>query len=138
MIILDTNVISETRRINTGRSNPHVEDWLRRQDADDLYLSVITISELEVGVLSMLRRDVQQGTILRNWLDQKVLVEFQDRILPLGLEAARLAASMQVPDHKEANDAYIAATALACRCPVATRNVKHFLSMGVQVINPWE
>lgn len=136
MFLLDTNVISELRRRN--RTDPKVAAWADSVHAADLFLSVITILELDAGALLIERRDEAQGAVLRAWIDGKVLPSFDGRILPVDTAVARCCARLHVPDPRAERDALIAATALVHRLQVVTRNVADFHSMGVELINPWE
>ncbi len=137
MIILDTNVVSELRKIRSGRAEPAVARWASAQSASELYVSVITIQELEIGVLRAERRDASRGDLLRTWMVQHVLPAFAGRILPVDAAVAIRAASLHVPDPKSSNDAFIAATALVHRMALATRNVADFEGLGVDLVNPW-
>jgi predicted nucleic acid-binding protein len=103
-----------------------------------MYLSVVSLTELEVGVLLMERRDPRQGAILRRWLEESILPSFANRLLEIDEHVARLCAGLQVPNPRPANDAYIAATAIAHGLTVVTRNVADFATTGVRFINPWE
>lgn len=132
--LLDTNVVGELRKKS---ADEQVVAWayaLRKRDA---FLGVVTIRELEAGVLLVERRDPTQGILLRSWLDQTVLTAYVDRILPVDLDVARRAAALHVPDPRPERDALIAATALVHGLTVATRNVADFEPMGVAVVNPW-
>jgi toxin FitB len=136
MWLLDTNVLSELRR--RGRTDPKVAEWSDALHPEDLFLSVITIFEIETGALRMKRRDKVQGAILRGWIDRRVLPSFEGRILPVDTAVALRCAKLHVPDPRAERDALIAATALVHRLKVATRNVADFEPMGVGVFNPWE
>lgn len=136
MFLLDTNVVSELRR--GDRAHPNVVLWSDSVAASDLFLSAITILELEAGVLLMERRDASQGAVLRKWLDARVLPAFEGRILPVDVAVARRCAALHVPDPRAERDALIAATALVHGLTVVTRNVADFAPMGVAVSNPWE
>ncbi|WP_425309963.1 type II toxin-antitoxin system VapC family toxin [Ammonicoccus fulvus] len=135
-ILLDTNVISELRK-RPGVVNPRVAAWADAQDTDDLRVSVITVMEIELGVLLVERRDPAQGNILRAWFERAVLGDLSRNLLPVDLAVVRLAAALHVPDPRPERDAYIAATALVHGLTVATRNVADFSPMGVPVLNPW-
>ncbi|WP_126445183.1 type II toxin-antitoxin system VapC family toxin [Sulfuricystis multivorans] len=137
MFLLDTNVVSELRKVRMGKANPGLATWADGVETDRLFISVLSIEELEIGVLRAERRDPAQGAILRVWLDQHVLPAFAERILPVDLAVARLAARVHVPDPRPAFDALIAATALANDFTLVTRNETDFLGMGVRVLNPW-
>jgi hypothetical protein len=102
-----------------------------------LYLSVVSVQELEVGILLVERRDAAQGAILRTWLDDYVLPAFAGRILPVDVEVARRSAGLHVPDPKPVRDSLIAATALVHGMTVVTRNVDDFAPSGVLLLNPW-
>ena len=135
MFLLDTNVLSELRRQN--RADPKVAKWANGVHAGDMFLSAITILEIEAGTLLLQRRDEAQGAILRTWIDQKVLPAFDGRILPVDTAVAQRCARLHVPNTRAERDALIAATALVHRMSVVTRNVADFQPMGVVVINPW-
>jgi toxin FitB len=136
MYLLDTNVVSELRR--TTKAHPSVRTWAQNLPAASLYLSAISILELEIGILLMERRDRKQGAILRAWMDRHVLPTFDGRILAIDTAVAQRCAALHIPDPRSDHDALIAATALIHGMTVATRNVDHFQPMGVAVINPWQ
>ena len=94
--------------------------------------------ELELGILSIERKDATQGAVLRAWLEQQVLPEFSERTLPIDTAVAQRCARLHVPDKRGERDALIAATALVHGMAVVTRNVVDFLSTGVTTLNPWE
>ncbi|WP_420638721.1 type II toxin-antitoxin system VapC family toxin [Candidatus Poriferisocius sp.] len=138
MYVLDTNVVSEIRKIRAGRANPGVEDWIRRTPTGLTFVSVITIHELEHGVQLIERRDQEGGAVLRKWLDHNVFGAFKQRILPIDTNVARLAAALHVPDPAPVNDAFVAATAMAGGMAVVTRNQGDFERFDqLQVVNPW-
>jgi len=137
MILLDTNVISELRKARTGKADPRVIAFAEALAPEALFLSVVTVMELELGVSLMERRDVSQGALLRRWLEEQVLSAFDGRILPVDLLVARRAASLHVPDPRPERDTLIAATAHVHGLTVATRNIGDFERTGVSLINPW-
>jgi predicted nucleic acid-binding protein len=137
MFVLDTNVVSELRKVRSGKANPHVARWADTVEAAALYISSITVLELERGVLLVERRDARQGEILRTWLDNHVMPEFADRILPVDAAVARRCARLHVPNPQAERDALIAATALLHGMTIVTRNAHDFESTGVRVLNPW-
>ena len=137
MYLLDTNVVSELRKIGAGKGDRSVSRWSRSLDVAELFLSVVTIEEIEVGVLRIERHDPAQGKMFRTWLDEQVLPVFENRILPVDLQVARMCASLHVPDPRPIRDAMIGATALAHGLTLATRNVGDFEPMGVELVNPW-
>jgi len=138
MYVLDTNVVSELRKVRLGKADTNVAAWAESVDAADLFVSAITIMELELGVLSIERKDAPQGATLRLWLEQQVLPEFSGRTLPVDTAVAQRCARLHVPDKRDERDALIAATALVHGMAVATRNVADFKSTGVTTINPWD
>ena len=137
MYLLDTNVISEPRKARAGKADPKVVAWAERVPTPSLFLSVITLLELETGLLLIERRDPLQGAILRRWLETQVLLAFSERILAVDTAVARRCARLHVPDPRSDRDALIAATALVHDLTVVTRNIADFESTGVRIINPW-
>ncbi|MGG5962624.1 type II toxin-antitoxin system VapC family toxin [Salmonella enterica] len=137
MYILDTNVVSELRKARTGKIDTNVATWAESMEASDLFISSITIMELELGILSVERRDAIQGSLLRSWFEQHVLPEFSGRTLPVDTAVALRCARLHVPDKRGERDALIAATALVHGMAVVTRNVVDFEPTGVSIINPW-
>ena len=138
MFILDTNVISELRKAGDGKADANVVAWLSGVDAGTLYLSAITLMEIELGVLRIERRDPLQGARLRAWVDHRILPEFADRTLSVDLAVALRCAPLHVPDPRPERDAFIAATALVHGMTIVTRNLADFASIGVPLVNPWD
>ncbi len=98
MYVLDTNVISELRKAKAGKADRHVVAWAGSVSAGSLYLSVITVLELEMGVLQIERRDPIQGRLIRAWLDEQVLPSFAGRVLPVDEPVALRCARLHVPN----------------------------------------
>jgi toxin FitB len=138
MYLLDTNVISEIRKVRSGKADRNVAAWASAAPVVGLYVSVIAIQEIEVGVLLAERRDPRQGKLLRTWLELHVLRAFDDRILPVDTPVARRSAHLHVPRTRPVRDALMAATALVHGMTVVTRNVVDFSETGVQILNPWD
>lgn len=138
MFILDTNVVSELRKIRAGKADRHVELWADSVDAGSLHLSAITVLELETGILQLERKDPRQGAVLRTWFEALVLPEFDGRILAVDTAVARRCAHLHVPDPRAERDALIAATALVHGMTVVTRNLADFEPTGVPLLNPWD
>lgn len=136
MFLLDTNVISELRRAR--RTDPNVAAWAEKVAQDDMFLSSVTILELEIGALRLARRDASQGRLIQRWIEQRVLPAFADRVLAVDTEVARRCAHLHVPNPRPYRDSLIAATALVYGLIVATRNRVDFEPMAVPVLNPWE
>ena len=111
--------------------------WAQSVETASLYLSAISLLELELGVLQVERRDAAQGAMLRAWLDSQVAPAFAGRILAVDAHVARRCARLQVPDPRAQRDALIAATALTHGMTVVTRNTADFDATGVAVLDPW-
>jgi predicted nucleic acid-binding protein len=137
MYLLDTNVVSELRKTNSDRADRLVTAWARGIAAESMFLSAISVLELERGTLLMERRDPAQGAMLRSWMENLVIPSFAGRILPVDTPVALRCAALHVPDPKSYRDALIAATALVHGMTVVTRNVSDFEPSGVAVLNPW-
>ena len=136
MYVLDTNVISELRK-SPNVASAEVFKWAAGVPIAHQFLSVITVMELEIGVLGLERRTPPQGARLRVWLTG-VHQAFVGRLLPITSEVALHCARLHVPDRRPERDALIAATALACGFTVVTRNVADFTGTGATVLNPFE
>ena len=140
MYLLDTNVISELRKAR--KTHPNVKKWAEPLPSVNLYISVISLLELEIGILLIGRRgkdrrDKEQGAILRAWMDSHVLPAFSGRILAIDTAVAQRCATLHVPNPRSDRDALIAATALVHGLTVVTRNTADFGHTGVAVLNPW-
>jgi toxin FitB len=138
MYLLDTNVVSELRKAKSGKADRHVVAWAGSVPAGSLYLSVITVLELEMGVLQIERRDRTQSSLMRAWLDEQVMPAFAGRILAVDAAVALRCARLHVPNRLAERDALIAATALVHGMTVATRNVADFAAAKAGLIDPWK
>lgn len=138
MYLLDTNVVSELRKSRTRRTSAPVQRWIDSVPTSNLFLSALTVLELEIGVRQLLRKDAAQGAILHHWLRNQVIPSFADRILPIDTAVAQRCAALHVPVSRSNYDALIAATALLHGMTIVTRNVADFAPTGVPVLNPWE
>lgn len=137
MYVLDTNVVSELRKIRLGKADAQFALWADSIEVMDLYLSAITIQELEIGVLLAERRDPSKGAVFRLWLNGHVIPAFNGRILDVDTAVAQRSAKLHVPDPRPVRDGLIAATALVHGMTVVTRNVADFEPTGVTTLNPW-
>lgn len=138
MYLIDTNVVSESRKLASGRANANVATWMESIDPEFTFLAAISWFELEYGVLLMERRDKAQGAMLRRWLTETVQPAFEGRILPMSADIATRCARLHVPDPRSERDSWIAATALVHDLTVVTRNVADFAQTGVALLNPWD
>lgn len=136
MFVLDTHVVSELRKVRAGKADLNLAAWSENVDAAVLFVSAITIMELELGVLAIERKDCAQGAVLRAWLEDYVLTEFSGRTLPVGTAVAQRCAGLHVSDRRGERDALIAATALVHGMTVVTRNTADFAPTGVDILNP--
>jgi hypothetical protein len=138
MFVLDTNVVSELRKAKAGKADKGVVAWAESVSAPLMFLSVVSLHELEHGVLLAERCDPPKGEILRQWLDCSVAPAFAERIIPIDEAVARLAAGLHVPDPAPFRDALIGATALVHEMTVVTRNTADFERYDdLDVLNPW-
>ena len=138
MYLLDTNVISELRKTRTAKGDRRVRAWSESMPVASMFLSSITVLELERGTLLMERRDAFQGAMLRSWLEDHVLPACAGRILPVDAAVALRCAALHVPNPRSYRDSLIAATAMVHGMTVVTRNISDFEPIGVALLNPWE
>lgn len=134
MIVLDTVVLSELRK---GRPSAKVVEWLGRQRDADLYLSVVSLGEIERGIEQQRKVNPAFAQQLTRWLETLQNL-YADRILPISAPIARRWGVLSAQLGHDGADLLIAATALTHGLAVATRNVRHFKATGVQVLNPFE
>ncbi|WP_017326613.1 type II toxin-antitoxin system VapC family toxin [Synechococcus sp. PCC 7336] len=138
MFLLDTNIVSELRKVGSPKVNSGVEQWAKATPGEQTYISVVTIFEIERGILQAERKDSRKGKILREWFDKQVLTNYSERTIPLTTAIAQRCALLHVPDPMPDYDALIAATAIVHGLIVVTRNVEDFKRMGVKLLNPWD
>jgi predicted nucleic acid-binding protein len=136
--LLDTCVISE---VAAKRPNPDVLSWIDSVDPDSIYLSVITIGEIQKGIEK--QRDLGRKEALDLWLQDELLVRFRDRLAVLDvavlLEWGTLTGRLEGQGKTmPAMDSLLAATALHGRFVLVTRNEGDFLRSGAQLFNPWK
>lgn len=137
MYVLDTNVISELRKANSANVDNQVIQWAKQTPKSLMFISVVSILEIETGILLLQRKDPTQARLLRTWLENYLLLAFDQRVLDINMEIAQCCAHLHVPNPKPEKDALIGATALAYGMTIVTRNTKDYQNMGVKLINPW-
>jgi predicted nucleic acid-binding protein len=137
MYLLDTNVVSELRKVRSGKAAHNIAKWADSVDANELFISVVTVQELEIGVLLVERRNLKQGSLLRTWLHRHVLPAFDNRILSVDVAVALRSAQLHIPDPRPVRDGMIAATALVQGMTVVTRNKADFEPTRAATLNPW-
>ena len=132
MFLINTDVLSAMRR---RERHPNMVGWISRQRATDLHVSVVSVGEIEKGIIRQERRDPEFARDLSAWLDD-ILVLYGDRILPVDVPTARRWGRLCGVIGHEGPDLLIAATALERGLSVVTRNVGHFQPTGVAVVDP--
>jgi predicted nucleic acid-binding protein len=132
--LLDTNILSELRK--GPQADTKVRTWDASTDADERFTSVIVFAELMKGAQLRGRKDVGGGAALDRWIE-RVVAEFQDRILPVDLAVASVWARLMAQRSRPPIDMLIAATAIAHGCILVTRNVSDFEESGARLLNPW-
>lgn len=135
--LLDTNVVSEMRKSSTVR-NARLHAWTGQRPTESLFISVLTVQEIETGIGRLERRDPAQAGVFRHWLSAQLIPSFRHRIKPVDVAVATQAGQLHVPDKRPVVDALIAATAQVHGLIMVTRNVRDFEAMGVPVLNPFE
>jgi predicted nucleic acid-binding protein len=135
MYLLDTNVISELRR--PEKADRNVVRWSRTNPTASFFLSAVSILEIETGALRMARKDKVQAAALRVWIDDQIIRDFKDRILPFDAVVAKRCARLHVADPRAERDAMIAATAMVHGLTIVTRNIADFKNIEVSLLNPW-
>lgn len=132
--VLDTNVVSALRVPGRNRA---VMAWASSIPFTDMFVTAMTVAEIERGVAARERSDPAQGEVLRRWFLESVLPAFSGRVLPFDLAAARVLGGYRVPEHAPLDDALIAAVAESRGMTVVTRNTRHFSPLGVRCLDPW-
>jgi predicted nucleic acid-binding protein len=134
--LLDTRVLLEMRK-DARSLSPAFVAWVESLDVKDVFLSVVSIQEIQVGIVRLLAKDPLAGTSYREWLERKVLQVFKNKILPVNLDVIT-ATRLQKPEHLLDNATLIAATANVYGCIVATHSPKDFEILGAKALNPWK
>lgn len=138
MYLLDTNIISEIRKLAKNKCDKNVADWVRSTSKDLMFTNAVVMMELERGVMSIERKDTTQGKLLRHWFEMDVKPAFHGKILKIDEQTAQICAKLHIPDHAPENDAWIAASAIQHNLVLVTRNTADFARTGVKLFNPFE
>lgn len=137
MYLLDTNVISELRKVKSGKADKNVQKWSFQVAPQLMYVSSITIHELELGILLAERADKSKGGMLRKWMTEHVLPTFENRVISVDKNVVLVSAKYHVPDPKPYRDTLIAASSVVHNMTVVTRNTTNFCLDKVKTLNPW-
>ena len=138
MYLLDTNIVSELRKLETGKIHPQVYRWIKSNGFTHTYISAVTLAEIQTGILSLARKDKAQAASLDNWFTNRLLPAYRTKTLPVDTKVALIYAQLNVPNKRPINDAYIAATAIAHKLKLVTRNIQDFQGMSITLENPFE
>jgi hypothetical protein len=142
MYLLDTNVISEMRKASplkatSAKMDERVANWVGGVSGLDMFLSVVSILELERGFHLLRRRSPEQADTIRLWIRNRLLPAFEGRIFQVDLAIMQRCASLALSQTMEYRESLLAATALVHGMTLVTKNVRHFEATGVDLINPW-
>lgn len=137
MYLLDTETAAELRKASMRRGDQGLRDWAASVDVKDVYLSAITLQELEMGVRLSERDDTKRGTVLRDWMTRQVIHHLSARVLPINTAIALKAAEFHGQRARTLSHAFIAATASVHSLSVVTRHVPSFSDTGLNIVNPW-
>lgn len=139
MFVLDTNIVSETYKLTRNRANPHFTEWINQQQIEQLFITSITVMEIDMGILRLeQRKDFDQATLLRQWFEKKVLPVFADRILDFDTSSALICSRFHVPNPRAERDAMIGAIAVSHSFVMVTNNIKDFQPLGIRLLNPFQ
>ena len=138
MYLLDTNIISELKKLDSGKIHPQVQRWAYSINLMQTKISVVSITEIRTGILSLTRKDQAQAASLDNWFTNRLLPAYRTRTLSVDTEVALICAQLHIPAKRPINDAYIAATAIAHKLKLVTRNIQDFQGMPITLENPFE
>jgi hypothetical protein len=138
MYLLDTNIISELKKLDSGKIHPQVQRWAYSINLMQTKISVVSITEIRTGILSLARKGQAQAASLDNWFTNRLLPAYRTRTLSVDTEVALICAQLHIPAKRPINDAYIAATAIAHNLTLVTCNVRDFQGLPLMLENPFE
>jgi len=138
MYLLDTNIISELKKLDSGKIHPQVQRWAYSINLMQTKISVVSIIEIRTGILSLARKGQAQAASFDNWFTNRLLPAYRTRTLSVDTEVALICAQLHIPTKRPINDAYIAATAIAHNLTPVTRNMRDFQGLPLMLENPFE
>jgi predicted nucleic acid-binding protein len=133
MYLLDTPIVFELRKARAAQTDPGLAAWAAGVARERLFLSAISLVELEASVAHALRRDKARGLALRSWIDDRVVPAFEGHILPLDAAVARRRGQLPIA---ETRDALFAATALEHGLTLVTPNAAAFKGARLKLFDP--
>jgi predicted nucleic acid-binding protein len=134
MYLLDTPIVFELRKAKAGRTDPGLTSWAAGATPQNLFVSALTLLELENSAARQARIDKAAGAALREWIDGPVMTAFEGRILPVDAAVVRRRGALPYADSR---DGLMAATAIEHGLILVTRNTAAFKAGRVKVFNPW-
>ena len=134
MYLLDTGVVAELRNARAGRTDPGLAAWATGVARHSLFISALTLLELESGAAVLAIKDPAAGAARMAWIEQQVLKAFEGRILSVDVAVVRRRGQMA---YVSARDGLLAATAVEHALTLVTRNVAAFRTGKVKTFNPW-
>ena len=137
MYILATDVLAELRKAPSDGANPRVISWAKAQHPEELYISVISLLEIERGIVEVERYDAHQGRALRTWFQHQLKASFAPRTLAIDIVVAEHCASEVFSGLGSERNALLAATALAHKMTLVTGDTTEFVATGIPLLNPW-
>ena len=134
MYLLDTEIVSELRKAKAGRTDPGLAGWAAGVARQSMFISALTLLELETGAARVERGDKAAGQALKAWIEGQVVTAFDGRILPVDAAVVRRRGQLGYADSR---DGLIAATALEHGLTLVTRNPGAFKIGRMRLFNPW-
>jgi len=137
--LIDTNVVSEFRKLQSSRCNEGVKDWYYtslKKNAN-MYMSWLSIGEIYAGIFNLRRRnDYEQATLLDKWV-QSLISDYDDQLLPIAEDVIKVWGRLLWPKEQHPVDKLIAATAIVHDLTLVTRNTNDFKTIDLHILNPF-
>lgn len=137
MYLLGTDVIDQLRQARSDAADCRVLSWAKSQAPSELYISVITLLEIERGIIDVERADALQGIALRQWFEYQLKTTFAPRTLAIDAAVTECCARLRLADINSERNALLSATALVNKMSLVTKDTAAFVATGVKLINPW-